>query len=75
MQKGGSSILDVILVENRSSKEAEVQVCAADVESTDHDQVWTESRQTRLIKHRRGWKLYGLRKDKLEVQERQQETQ
>lgn len=36
IQKGESSVLDFIVVENGSSKETEVPVCAADVGTTDH---------------------------------------
>ena len=75
IQKGESSILDFIVVENGSSKETKVHVCAADVGTTDHCLIWTESQQTRVIKNRRGRKLYRWRTDKLEVKEKQQEFQ
>ena len=73
MQKGESSNLDFIVIENGSSKETEVHVCAADVGTTDHCLKWTNSKQTRIIKNRRGRNLYRWRVDKLEVKEKQQE--
>ena len=43
IQKGERSVLDFIVMENRKSKETEIHVCAADVGSTDHCPIWTES--------------------------------
>ena len=75
IQKGESSILDFIVVENGSGKETELHVCAADVGTTDHCLIWTDSRQTRVIKQRRGRKLHRWRIDKLEVKEKREEFQ
>ena len=61
IQKGESSILDFTVLENRSSKETEVHVCAADVPTTEHCLIWTERQQTRVIQNRRGRKLYRWR--------------
>ena len=55
-QKGESSVLDFIVEEHGSGKETELHVCAADVGTTDHCLLWTDSQQTRAIKHRRGRK-------------------
>ena len=69
--KGESSILDFIVVvtvvENRSGKETELHVFSADVGTTDHCLIWTDSRPTRVIKRRRGGKIHRWRIDKLEV--------
>ena len=64
IQKGEISVLDFIVMENGNSKEPEIHVCAADVGSTDHCLIWTGSQQTRVIKNRRGRKLYKWRIDK-----------
>ena len=45
IQKGESSILDVIVVAKGNSMETEVHVCAADVGTTDHCLIWTVSRR------------------------------
>ena len=63
------------MIEKGSGKETEVHVRAADVGTTDHCLTWTYSQQTRMIKNRRGRKLYRWRIDKLEVKEKQQELQ
>ena len=63
------------MIEKGNRKETEIYVCAADVGSTDHRLIWTESQQTRVIKNRRGRKLYRWRIDKLEVTEKQREFQ
>ena len=63
--------LFTVKVDNGSSKETEVRVCAADVGTTDHCLIWTGSQQTRIIKKRRGRKLCRWRVDKLEVKEKQ----
>ena len=57
IQKGEGSALDFIVIENGTNKETDIHVCAADVESTDHCLIWTESQQTRVTKNRRGRKL------------------
>ena len=57
IQKGETSVLDYIVVENGRSKETEVHACAADVGTTDHCLTWTDSQQTRVINDRRGRKL------------------
>ena len=45
IRMGENSILDFIVVENGSSKETEVRVCAADVGTTDHCLIWTVNRR------------------------------
>ena len=57
IQKGESFILEFMVVENGSSKEIEVHLCAADVGTTDHCLIWTGNQQTRVIKNRGGRKL------------------
>ena len=52
--KGERSVTDFIVIEDGKGKETEIHVCAADVGSTDHCLIWTESQQTRVIKNRRG---------------------
>ena len=64
IQKGESFILEFMVVENGSSKEIEVHLCAADVGTTDHCLIRTV-KQTRVIQNRRGRKLYRWRVDKL----------
>ncbi|MEP1953909.1 MAG: hypothetical protein ABJJ26_03135 [Algoriphagus sp.] len=74
-RKGENFILDFIVVENGSGKETELHVCAADVGTTDHCLIWTDSQQTRVIKHRRGRKLPRWRIEKLQVKEKREEFQ
>lgn len=45
----------------------EVHVCTADVGTTDHCPIWTDSQQTRVIKNRCGRKPYRWRINKLEA--------
>ena len=45
IQNGENSILDLIAVENGSSKETGIHVCAADVGATNHCLIWTVSRR------------------------------
>ena len=71
IQKGERSALDFIVIKDGDSKETELHVCAADVGSTDHCRIWTESQQTRVVKNRRGRKLHGGGIHKLEVKEKQ----
>ena len=79
VQKGGRSVLDFTAIENGNSKETGVHVCmyvcAADVGSTDHCLMWTESQQTRVIKNKPGRQLHRWRLDKVEVKEKQREFQ
>ena len=65
IKEGEISVLDFIVIENGNnySEGTEVHVCAADVGSTGHRLIWTESRQTRVVKHRSGRKLYRWRID------------
>ena len=69
------SVLDYIVVEHGNSKEMDVNVCAEGVGTTDHCLIWTESQQTRGKRNRRGRKLYKLRIDKLEMEEKRTEFQ
>ena len=66
------SVPDFIVVEsgNSTSKETVIHVSGADVGSTDHCLIGAESQQSRVIKNRRGRKLYRWRIDKLEVKEK-----
>ena len=75
IQKGENSILDCIVVENASSKEREVNACAADAGTTDHRPIWTGIQQTRVVRNWRGRTLYRWRINKLEVRKKQQEFQ
>ena len=61
-QRGDSSILDFMVVEN-GSKETEVHICAADVGNESLPN--TDNQQTRIFTIARGRELYRWRVDKV----------
>ena len=67
--------MDYIVVEHGNRKGMKVHVGVEDVGTTDHSLIWTESRQTKARRSRRGRKLYKWRIDKLETEGKRQEFQ
>ena len=76
MPKGEISFLDFIVIEYGYVEETQLRVvCAADVGNTDTCLILTQSQQDRVVKNRRGRKLYKWGIDEQEVEEKQQESQ